>query len=257
MRNIKILNMDIYITKNYKALSKKAAQLLVSVIKEKEYPILGLATGSTPVGMYAELIAMNRAGEVDFSKTSTYNLDEYYPISKDSKQSYYYFMRENLFKHINIDLNNTHIPDGSAKDSAKESEAFDQKVRDTGGLDMQVLGIGVNGHIAFSEPANDFAAKTQKVTLAKATIERNARFFDNIEDVPTQAITMGIGTIMNSNRIMLLASGSAKAQVIKETILGKVTPQVPASILQFHKDVTIILDEDAASEFLKAINNRE
>ena len=246
--------MDIYVTKDYDAMSKKAADLLASVVSEVDHPVLGLATGGTPAGLYTELIRMNQAKEVDFSKTTTFNLDEYYPISKESDQSYYYFMRENLFKHINIDMNNTHIPDGSAEDSAKESELFDQKVRKTGGVNMQVLGIGTNGHIAFNEPADDFPTKTQKTALTKETIEANARFFDNIEDVPKEAITMGIGTIMTAKRIMLLASGEAKAEVIEQMVLGQVTPRIPASILQFHPDVTIILDEAAAGDLLKRIS---
>lgn len=245
--------MDIYITKDYDEMSKKAADLLASVVNEIDQPILGLATGGTPAGMYEELIRMNKSGQVDFSKTTAFNLDEYYPISKESDQSYYYFMRENLFKHINIDMENTHIPDGSAEDCDAESEAYDKKIRETGGVDMQVLGIGSNGHIAFNEPADYFSTKTQRTDLTEGTIQDNSRFFENIEDVPKEAITMGIGTIMNSKRIMLLASGKAKAEVIKETILGKVTPQVPASILQFHKDVTMILDEEAAEELLKAL----
>lgn len=252
MKNIKILNMDIYITDDYDAMSNKAAKLLATVVNEIEEPVLGLATGGTPAGMYEELIRMNKANEVDFSKTTTFNLDEYYPISKESDQSYYYFMRENLFKHINIDMTNTYIPDGSAKDCEAESEAYDKKVR-ASGVDMQVLGIGSNGHIAFNEPADNFSTRTQRTNLTEGTIKDNARFFDNINDVPKEAITMGIGTIMNSKRIMLLASGKAKAEVIKQTILGKVTPQVPASILQFHKDVTIILDKEAAAELLKAL----
>lgn len=250
MKNIKILNMDIYITEDYDAMSQKAAQLLAAIVSEKQNPILGLATGGTPVGMYKELIRMNRAGEVDFSKTTTFNLDEYYPISQESDQSYHYFMKQTLFDHINIDPSNTHIPNGAAKDSVAESEAYDQKVRATGGVDMQILGIGSNGHIAFNEPADSFPTKTQKTCLTKSTIEDNARFFDHIEDVPTEAITMGIGTIMNSKSIMLLASGTGKAKVIKETILGKVTPQVPASILQFHPRVIMVIDKAAAAELL-------
>ena len=253
MQNIKILNMDIYITKDYDEMSKKAAEVVASVVKEKENPILGLATGGTPAGLYKELIAMNKAEEIDFSKTSAFNLDEYYPISKESDQSYHYFMRENLFKHINIDTDKTYIPDGSAEDVEKESEAFDKLVRDTGGVDMQILGIGTNGHIAFNEPADNFPTKTQKVNLTESTIEDNARFFDNIDDVPKEAITMGIGTIMNSKRIIMLASGANKAEAIKETVLGNVRPQLPASILQFHKDVTIVLDEAAASELLELL----
>ncbi|HHX62964.1 MAG TPA: glucosamine-6-phosphate deaminase [Epulopiscium sp.] len=245
--------MDIYITKDYDEMSKKAAHLLASVVKETENPILGLATGGTPLGMYTELIRMNKADEVDFSKTTAFNLDEYFPISKECDQSYDYFMKENLFNHINIDMNNIHIPNGSAKDSTMECEVYDKQVRDTGGVDMQLLGIGSNGHIAFNEPADDFPTKTQKVDLTKGTIQDNARFFEHIEDVPKQAISMGIGTIMNAKRIMLIASGAGKAGIIKEAILGKVTPRVPASILQFHKDVTIILDEEAATELLKVL----
>lgn len=244
--------MDIYVTKDYDAMSKKAAALLASVVNSIEKPVLGLATGGTPAGMYKEIIRMNKANEVDFANTSTFNLDEYYPISKESDQSYDYFMKENLFNHINIDINNTHIPDGSAADCEAESEAFDKKVRESG-IDMQVLGIGSNGHIAFNEPADYFPTKTQRTDLTEGTIQDNARFFDHIDDVPKEAITMGIGTIMNADRIMLLASGKAKAEVIKETVLGKVKPQVPASILQFHKDVTMILDEEAAEELLKAL----
>lgn len=253
MKNIKILNMNIYITKDYDEMSKKAAELLASVVNETEKPILGLATGGTPAGTYTELIRMNKAGEVDFSKTTTFNLDEYYPINKDNEQSYYYFMRENLFKHINIDMKNTHIPNGSAKDCAAESEAYDNKIRETGGVDLQLLGIGSNAHIAFNEPGDHFPTKTQKTDLTEATIQDNARFFEKIEDVPTEAISMGIGTIMNAKRIILLASGESKANAIKESILGKVNPQVPGSILQFHKDVTMILDEAAAEELLKAL----
>ncbi len=253
MKNIKLLNMDIYISKNYEAMSKKAADLLISIVNEREKPVLGLATGGTPAGMYAELIRMNKAGKVDFSKTITFNLDEYYPISKEDNHSYNYFMRENLFNHINIKIENTNIPDGLASDWALESEEYEKKIRATGGVDLQVLGIGSNGHIGFDEPADDFPTKTQRTCLTEHTIHANARFFDRIEDIPKEAITMGIGTIMSAKKIMLLASGSIKAKMLKEAILGKVTPKVPASILQFHKDVTIITDEEAGVELLRAL----
>lgn len=253
MRNIEILNMDIYIAKDYDAMSKKAAELLASIVKELEKPVLGLATGGTPAGLYAELIRMNKTGEIDFSKTITFNLDEYYPISKENRQSYNYFMRENLFNHINIDMKNINIPDGLACDSVRESEEYEKKIRAIGGVDMQVLGIGSNGHIGFDEPAEDFPTKTQRTHLTEYTIHDNARFFDKIEDVPKEAITMGIGTIMSAKKIMLLASGRTKAKMIKETILGKVTPKIPASILQFHKDVTIIIDEEAGTELLESL----
>ncbi len=253
MKNIKILNLDIYITKDYDAMSKKAAEILASVVNEIEEPVLGLATGGTPAGMYKEIIRMNKANQVDFSKVTTFNLDEYYPISKENNQSYHYFMKEHLFNHVNIDMNKTHVPDGSVENCEEEAEAYDKQVRATGGVDLQVLGIGSNAHIAFNEPGDNFPTKTQRTKLTKETIQDNARFFDNSEEVPKEAISMGIGTIMNSKRIMLLASGKNKAEAIKASVLGEVKPQIPGSILQFHKDVTMILDKDAAAELLKAL----
>ena len=250
MKNIKVLNMNIYIANDYDEMSKKGAEVIAGIVKEKETPILGLATGGTPIGMYKELIRMNKEGDVDFSKTNTFNLDEYYPINKESPQSYYYFMKENLFNHINIDEENTNIPDGMASDIDKESKEYDEKLRKIGGVDIQVLGIGSNGHIGFNEPSDVFEPETHKVALDKQTIEDNARFFSSINEVPTEAITMGIGSIMTAKKILLLASGKNKATVIKEMILGKVTPRIPASILQFHPDVIVILDKDAASELL-------
>lgn len=251
MKNIKILNFDIYIANDYREMSKKAAELLVELVNRKQNPILGLATGGTPIGMYNEIIKMNRNGIVDFSTTTTFNLDEYYPIKKTNKQSYNYFMKETLFNHINIDLKNTYIPDGEAEDSLLESETYDQMVRDTGGIDLQILGIGSNAHIAFNEPSDTFPTKTQKNRLTQNTIKDNARFFNDMEDVPKEAITMGIGTIMNAKKIMLIANGQGKAQAIKDMIIGDVRPEVPASILQFHPCVKVILDEEAAGELLK------
>lgn len=245
--------MSIYITNDYDEMSQKGAEVIASIVKEKETPILGLATGGTPVGMYKELIGMHKEGNLDFSKTITFNLDEYYPINKDNNQSYYYFMKENLFNHINIDEKNTNIPNGMALDIEKESKEYDEKLRKIGGVDVQVLGIGSNGHIGFNEPSEIFEPETHKVTLDKQTIQDNARFFSSIDEVPTEAITMGIGSIMTAKRILLLASGKNKASVIKEMILGKVTPRIPASILQFHPEVTIILDKDAAAELQESI----
>lgn len=238
--------MEIWITNDYDAMSKKAAQLLVSFINNNKNLVLGLATGGTPIGTYKELIRMNKMGQVDFSQITTFNLDEYYPISKENSQSYYYFMKNILFDHINIPIENTNIPDGSVKDSQLECERYEKKIKASDGVDVQLLGIGSNGHIGFNEPSHIFSTHTRKTNMMKSTIEDNARFFSHIKEVPTQAITMGIGTIMSSKNILLLASGAAKAQAVKDMILGKVTPQLPASILQLHPSVTIILDKAAA-----------
>lgn len=251
MKNIKLFNMNIFITDDYEQMSQKGAEVITDIIKQKERPILGLATGGTPVGMYKELIRMNKENKVDFSTTTTFNLDEYYPIDKENNQSYYYFMKENLFDHININIENTNIPNGMAVDIEEESKLYEQKVREIGGVDIQVLGIGSNGHIGFNEPGDVFEPETHKVSLDKQTIADNARFFSSIEEVPTEALTMGIGTIMSAKKILLLASGKNKSEIIKKMLLGKVTPHIPASILQFHPDVTIVIDQDAASELLK------
>lgn len=253
MKTIKLNDMTIYVAKNYDEMSQKGAEIIAELLKAKPDAALGLATGGTPVGMYKELIEMNKKGEISFKEVSSYNLDEYYPIEKTNDQSYDYFMRDNLFNHVDIDLNNTHIPNGMAADCAAEGKAYDELVRSTGGVDIQVLGIGGNGHIGFNEPCDVFDPITHQVALDERTIRDNARFFNSIEEVPTQAITMGIGTIMTAKSILLLASGKGKAPIVKEMLLGKVTPQVPASILQFHKDVKIVLDEEAAAELLSEI----
>ncbi|MEG0501857.1 MAG: glucosamine-6-phosphate deaminase [Cellulosilyticaceae bacterium] len=245
--------MQVFITKNYDEMSEKGAQIISELIKQTPYVKLGLATGGTPVGMYNELISMYKKGEVSFKEVATYNLDEYYPIEKTNDQSYDYFMKENLFNHIDIQMENTYIPNGMAENSTEESHRYDALVRGIGGVDMQVLGIGSNGHIGFNEPSGVFEPMTHRVQLDERTIADNARFFGSIEEVPTEAITMGIGTIMAAKSILLLASGQAKAPIIKEMLLGKVTPEVQASILQFHSYVTIILDEAAASELEKAL----
>jgi len=251
MKCIKRLNMIIYIVKDYDEMSKKAAQIVAGIIKETQNPILGLATGDTVVGMYQELIRMNKAGELDFRRTRTFNLDEYYPICKENKQSYSYYMKDTLFKHINIDIENTHVPNGAAKNIAIECKNYEKKVREAGKFDLQVLGIGSNGHIGFNEPSDTFEMVTHKADLTEKTIQDNSRFFESIEEMPREAITLGIGSIMNAKKIMLMANGAHKAKAIKETLLGKVAPQAPASILQFHPDLTVILDEVAGAELLK------
>lgn len=253
MKTYSINNIRVIVTEDYAQLSEQAAKVVAAKLKKSPKARLGLATGSSPIGLYKELIRMNQKGEISFEEVSTYNLDEYYPIDKKSDQSYDYFMKHNLFNHIDINIENTHIPNGMAKDSKKESEDYERCVREAGGVDIQVLGIGSNGHIGFNEPCDVFEPATHRVQLKETTIKDNARFFASIEDVPTQAITMGIGTIMSAKSILLVATGIGKAPIVKEMLLGKVTPKVQASILQFHPEVTIVLDEAAATELLKEI----
>ena len=238
--------MRIIVCDNYDLLSKKAAQIVGSQMILNPKSILGLATGSTPIGMYKNLIKMYEEGLIDFSKTTTFNLDEYYQLPINNNQSYHYFMDENLFNHININRENIHIPNGMADDIDAECVLYDKMIDDNG-IDIQVLGIGNNAHIGFNEPTINFNKGTHMVTLDESTREANARFFNSIDEVPTKAITMGTGSIFKSKKILLLASGINKAEAIYNTVHGKVTPEVPSSILQFHKDVIIILDKEAAS----------
>lgn len=238
--------MRIIVCDNYDLLSKKAAQIVGSQMILNPKSILGLATGSTPIGMYKNLIKMYEEGLIDFSKTTTFNLDEYYQLPINNDQSYHYFMDENLFNHININRENIHIPNGMADDIDAECVLYDKMIDDNG-IDIQVLGIGNNAHIGFNEPTINFNKGTHIVTLDESTREANARFFNSLDEVPTKAITMGTGSIFKSKKILLLASGINKAEAIYNTVHGKVTPEVPSSILQFHKDVIIILDKEAAS----------
>ena len=210
--------------------------------------MLGLATGSTPIGAYKQLAAWYEKGDVDFAEVSTYNLDEYRGLSHDDPQSYHYFMRENFFDHINIDLNNTHVPDGSNPDAAAACSEYDEIVAAAGYPDLQLLGIGNNGHIGFNEPDDHFSKGTHCVNLTESTIEANKRFFASADDVPRQAYTMGVQTIMLARRIVLVVSGENKAETVREAFFGPVTPQVPASILQLHTDVSIVADEAALSK---------
>jgi glucosamine-6-phosphate deaminase len=237
----------IVIAKDYHELSKKAANLLASQITLKPNSVLGLATGSTPMGAYSELIRIYKEGNISFSEVMTFNLDEYYGLDKENTQSYYYFMMENLFKHVNMNKNNIYIPDGRAKDINNECIEYEYKIMQAGGIDLQLLGIGRNGHIGFNEPDVKFEAQTHLVTLDDDTIEANSRFFTAMEDVPRRAISMGIKTIMHSRKIILLANGEEKAETINNMINGKITPELPASVLQLHPDVVVLLDEKAAS----------
>ena len=238
--------MRIIVCENYEEVSKKAAQMILSQVTLKPNSVLGLATGSTPIGMYENLVKLNKNGDIDFSEVRTFNLDEYYKLPKESDQSYHYFMYKNLFNHININPENIHIPNGMTADVDAECERYDKLIKEAGGVDIQVLGIGNNAHIGFNEPTINFEKGTHLVELEESTIEANSRFFDNIEDVPKKAITMGVGSIFKSKKIMLIATGENKAEAIYNTVYGKVVPEVPASILQFHSDIVLILDKKAA-----------
>ena len=238
--------MRIIVCENYEEVSKKAAQMILSQVTLKPNSVLGLATGSTPIGMYENLVRLNKKGEIDFSEVRTFNLDEYYNLPKNNDQSYHYFMHKNLFDHINIKPENVHIPNGMTDDIDAECERYDELIKESGGVDIQVLGIGNNAHIGFNEPTINFEKGTHLVQLEDSTIEANSRFFDNIEDVPKKAITMGVGSIFKSKKIMLIATGENKAEAIYNTVYGKVVPEVPASILQFHNDIVLILDKEAA-----------
>lgn len=240
--------MRILVCKDYNEMSKKAAQMILSQVTLKPNSVLGLSTGSTPVGMYKELVKMYNDKLIDFFEVSTFNLDEYYQLPKENNQSYDYFMRNNLFNHINIKNENIHIPNGMSEDIELECERYDKDIEEAKGIDIQVLGIGRNAHIGFNEPTINFEIGTRLVDLKESTIEANSRFFDKIEDVPKQAITMGTGSIFKARKIMLLACGEEKAEAIYNTVYGKVIPEVPASILQFHNDIVLILDEKAASK---------
>lgn len=238
--------MELMVVKNYEEMSKKAASIILSQVVIKPNSVLGLATGDTPLGMYKELIKKYKENEVDFSKVKTFNLDEYYGLERDNIQSYYFYMINNFFKFINIDSNNIHIPNGTSNDIEEDCLNYERKIKEAGGIDVQVLGIGVNGHIGFNEPNVTFEAQTHLVDLDEKTIKSNARFFNSIDEVPKKAISMGIKTILQSKKIILLASGESKAEAVYNTVKGKISPEIPSSILQLHQNVTIILDESAA-----------
>jgi glucosamine-6-phosphate deaminase len=240
--------MNIIKVKNYKELSMQAAGIVAAQISRKKNTVLGLPTGQTPLGMYQELVKRFRKGEIDFSQVITFNLDEYYGLSPKHPQSYNYYMWKTFFNNINIKKENVFIPDGVTKDVQEECRHYESLIEEKGGIDLQFLGIGDNGHIGFNEPATALNSKTHLVNLSLATIEANSRFFNDIEDVPRKALTMGMGTIMKAKQIILLASGMKKAPAIAKTINGKVNTEVPASLLQLHRDVTIIVDKDAARD---------
>ena len=239
--------MKVIRAKDYNDMSWKAAHIISAQVILKECSVLGLATGSSPVGAYKQLIEWCKKGDLDFSKVTTVNLDEYYGLPPSNDQSYRYFMNVNLFNHINIDPNNTHVPDGLNRDPKLECSRYEELICKLGGIDLQLLGFGNNGHIGFNEPGTDFVAETHLVDLTESTINANMRFFSSADEVPRQAYTMGIRAIMQARRIVVVVSGEGKAAVVKEALYGPITPQVPASILQLHGNVTLIGDEAALS----------
>ena len=239
--------MQLYKVKDSEELSKKAAAIVSAQIILEPASVLGLATGSTPLGTYRELIRRYQAGELDFSRVHTVNLDEYRGLSPEHPQSYHYYMRHHLFDHINLPREQSFLPDGTMTDTDAACKAYDERISALGGIDLQILGIGGNGHIGFNEPASSFEKDTHLVTLAQETRAANARFFSSMDEVPTQACTMGIGGIFSARRILLLASGKTKAEALHAALFGPITPQVPASILQLHPHVIVVGDEDAFS----------
>lgn len=232
--------MRIIHTENYEQLSQQTANIIAAQINLKPNSVLGLATGSTPIGAYNRLIEMYKSGDVDFSEVTTVNLDEYCGLTPDNPQSYRYFMNEHLFNHVNIDMSKTNVPSGVAADSEAESERYDALIDSLGGTDIQLLGIGHDGHIGFNEPDDVFTKATHVVELDQQTINANARFFDSIDDVPRSAITMGMKGIMGAKKVLLIASGKDKQEILHKALFGPISPAVPASILQLHPDLTVI-----------------
>lgn len=240
--------MRIYEVKDYQELSRKAANILAAQVILKPDCVLGLATGSSPIGTYDQLVEGYNRGDLDFSEVKTVNLDEYIGLDHENDQSYYYFMHSHLFDRINIDRANTNVPNGMAEDIDAECERYEELIRSLGGVDIQLLGIGRNGHIGFNEPAAAFEKMTHCVDLTESTIEANKRFFASADDVPKQAVSMGSGTIMKAKKILLIACGEDKADAVAKSFFGPVTPEVPASILQLHRDVVVIADSAALSK---------
>ncbi len=240
--------MEFIIASDYDGMSRKAADVVESVMKDAPECVLGLATGSTPIGMYGCLVEDTAKGDVSFANVSTFNLDEYCGLTGDHDQSYRYFMDQNLFDSVDVDKAKTHVPNGCAADVDQMCEEYEQAIEDAGGIDIQVLGIGHNGHIGFNEPCDHFPVITHEVDLTESTINANSRLFDDISEVPRKAVTMGIGTIMKARKVVVLANGEGKADIISRAFTGPVVPEVPASVLQLHPDVTVVLDAEAASK---------
>lgn len=240
--------MKLYKAKDYADMSRKAANILSAQVIMKPNCVLGLATGSTPEGVYRQLVEWYNKGDLDFSEVVSVNLDEYQGLTKENDQSYYYFMNHHFFSHVNIKEENTYLPNGMAKDAEAECNRYNEVIKSVGGIDMQLLGIGANGHIGFNEPDEAFGKETHLVKLTDSTIEANSRFFKNKEEVPKYAFSMGIKTIMQSKKILLVANGEAKADALYKALYGPITPSVPASILQLHNNVIVVADEAALSK---------
>ena len=240
--------MRVLIVKDYDEMSKKAADIVAELVKRKPNCVLGLATGSTPEGLYSELVRRHKEEGLDFSKVITFNLDEYYGLPGTHPQSYRYFMNEKLFNGINIRKENTLVPDGKVpiKDIEKFCKEYEEKIKKAGGIDLQVLGIGGDGHIAFNEPGSSLSSRTRLVALNEQTIKDNSRFFSSVDDVPKYALSMGVGTILEAKELLFLANGEKKAEVVAKAIEGPITSSITASALQLHPKVTVILDEGAA-----------
>ncbi len=236
--------MKIIYVSNYEEMSRRAAGIIAAEVIHKPHCVLGLATGSSPVGTYKQLIRWNQEGVLDFSDVTSVNLDEYLGLDPKNDQSYRYFMQTNLFDHINIDPAKTFVPSGIAADVEAECRAYDDRITDLGGIDLQLLGIGLDGHIGFNEPADTFEKATHVVDLHESTIEANARFFESMDQVPRQAVTMGMGGIMQAKKVLLIANGKAKKEIVEKAFFGPITPLVPASILQLHPDLTVIYSEN-------------
>lgn len=239
--------MKIIFAKDYQSMSRKAANIISAQVILKPKSVLGLATGSSPLGIYKQLIEWYQKGDINFCEVKSVNLDEYCGVSRDNEQSYYHYMNENFFKHINMKISNAFIPNGMEKDAYAECKRYNNIIKDLGGIDLQLLGLGNNGHIGFNEPNEAFEKETHCVRLADATVEANSRFFDSIEEVPTHAYTMGIKSIMQAKKILLIASGESKAEILYDVLFGPILPLVPASILQLHNDLTVVADEKALS----------
>jgi len=240
--------MEIIISDNYEQMSKAAARAVADLLNSKPNAVLGLATGSTPLGVYKELARLHKNEGLDFSQVTTFNLDEYVGLTKDHPQSYHYFMHENLFKHINIPVQNVYIPSGTTNNYSAFCAWYERRIEECGGIDLQLLGVGSDGHIAFNEPSSSLGSRTRIKTLARPTIEDNARFFEKIEDVPIYSITMGVGTILEARKIFFLANGANKADAVAKAIEGPVTSMITASALQLHPDVVAYIDRPAASK---------
>ena len=240
--------MKIYKAKDYKDMSRKAANIISAQVIMKPDCVLGLATGSTPIGTYDQLVEWYNKGDLDFSEVTTVNLDEYKGLPRTNDQSYYYFMHQHLFDRVNIDPERTNVPNGMEPDAEKECGRYEELIRSLGGVDLQLLGLGHNGHIGFNEPGEAFEKETHCVDLTESTIEANKRFFASADDVPKQAYTMGIKTIMQAKKILIVVNGENKADIVERAFFGPVTPEVPASILQLHNDVTLVGDEEALAK---------